>query len=201
MNLDRFTQKAQESIVEAQRLAEELQSPVLDSEHLLAALVEADDGIPAETLRRLGVDMPAFRGELAAALNKRAKIQGGSLTADPRVRHAIERASDEAKRLKDDYVSTEHLLLAIAEGGGEAQQLLDRHGANREAILQALAGVRGSQRVTSPNPESTYRPSRSTAATSPPRLVPASSIRSSAATRRSAASSRSCPAAPRTTRC
>ena len=62
MNLDRFTQKAQESIVAAQRLAEELQSPVLDSEHLLAALVEAADGIPAETLRRLGVDLPALRG-------------------------------------------------------------------------------------------------------------------------------------------
>ena len=61
MNLDRFTQKAQESIVAAQRLAEELQSPVLDSEHLLAALVEPDDGVPAETLRRVGVDLPAFR--------------------------------------------------------------------------------------------------------------------------------------------
>jgi ATP-dependent Clp protease ATP-binding subunit ClpB len=156
MNLDRFTQKAQESIVNAQRLAEELQSPVLDSEHLLAALVEPDDGIPAETLRRLGVDVPAFRGELAAALSKRARIQGGSLSADPRVKHAIERASDEAKRLKDEYVSTEHLLLAMAEGGGEAQQILDRNGANREAILNALTSVRGGQRVTSPNPESTY---------------------------------------------
>ena len=157
MNLDRFTQKAQESIVAAQRLAEDLQSPVLDSEHLLAALVEADDGIPAETLRRLGVDVPAFRGELAAALNKRAKIQGGSLSADPRVRHAIERASDEARRLKDDYVSTEHLLLAVSEGGGEAQALLDRNGANKEAILGALATVRGGQRVTSQNPETTYQ--------------------------------------------
>jgi len=114
MNLDRFTQKAQESIVAAQRLAEELQSPVLDSEHLLAALVEADDGIPSETLRRIGVDMPAFRGELAAVLGKRAKIQGGSLSADPRFRHAVEHAGDEARRLKDEYVSTEHLLLAIA---------------------------------------------------------------------------------------
>jgi len=149
MNLDRFTQKAQESIVAAQRLAEELQSPVLDSEHLLSALVEADDGIPAETMRRLGADLPAFRGELAAALSKRAKIQGGSLSADPRFRRAIERASDEARRLKDDYVSTEHLLLAVSEGGGEAQALLDRHGANKEAILQALASVRGGQRVTS----------------------------------------------------
>jgi ATP-dependent Clp protease ATP-binding subunit ClpB len=157
MNLDRFTQKAQESIVAAQRVAEELQSPVLDSEHLLAALVEPDDGIPAETLRKIGVDMPAFRGEVAAVLNKRARIQGGSLSADPRFKRAIEHASDEARRLKDEYVSTEHLLLAVAEGGGEAQQILDRNGANKEAILQALTGVRGSQRVTSQNPESTYQ--------------------------------------------
>ena len=157
MNLDRFTQKAQEAIVAAQQLAEGLQSPVLDSEHLLAALVEADDGIPAETLRRLGVDVPAFREELAAILSRRAKIQGGSMTADKRVSHAIERAGEEARRLRDEYVSTEHLLIAIAEGGGEAQQLLDRHGANKEAILQSLAGVRGGQRVTSQNPETTYQ--------------------------------------------
>jgi len=117
MNLDHFTRKPRNrsSRPNASPRAAE---PVLDSEHLLAALVEADDGIPAETLRRLGVDVPAFRGELAAALNKRAKIQGGSLSADPRVRHAIERASDEAKRFKDDYVSTEHLLLAIARAAG-----------------------------------------------------------------------------------
>jgi ATP-dependent Clp protease ATP-binding subunit ClpB len=157
MNLDRFTQKAQEAIVAAQRLAEELQSPILDSEHLLAALVEADDGIPAETLRRLGVDVPAFREELAAILGRRARIQGGSLTADKRVSRVIERAGEEARRLRDEYVSTEHLLIAIAEGGGEAQQLLDRHGANREAILLSLAGVRGGQRVTSQNPETTYQ--------------------------------------------
>jgi ATP-dependent Clp protease ATP-binding subunit ClpB len=157
MNLDHFTQKAQESIVAAQRLAEELQSPVLDSEHLLAALVEPDDGIPAETLRRIGIDLPAFREELAGMLNRRARIQGGSMSADPRFRRAVERAADEARRLHDDYVSTEHLLVAIAEGGGEAQQLLERGGANKEAILRALASVRGSQRVTSPNPESTYQ--------------------------------------------
>jgi ATP-dependent Clp protease ATP-binding subunit ClpB len=157
MNLDRFTQKAQESIVTAQRLAEDLESPVLDSEHLLAALLEPDDGIPAETLRRIGVDVPALRAELAAALNRRARIKGGSLSADPRMRHAVERAGDEAKRLKDEYVSTEHLLIAIAEGGGEAQQMLDRAGANKEAILRALATVRGSQRVTSQTPEGTYQ--------------------------------------------
>jgi ATP-dependent Clp protease ATP-binding subunit ClpB len=79
------------------------------------------------------------------------------MTADKRVSHAIERAGEEARRLRDEYVSTEHLLIAIAEGGGEGQQLLDRHGANKEAILQSLAGVRGGQRVTSQNPETTYQ--------------------------------------------
>jgi len=105
---------------------------VLDTEHLLAALVEADDGIPAETLRRIGVDLPAFRGEVAAALNKRARIQGGSLSADPRVRHVIEHAGDEARRLKDEYVSTEHLLLAIAEGAARPSKSSTATGRTRK---------------------------------------------------------------------
>ena len=77
MQLDRFTQKAQEAIIAAQALAQRLESPVLDAEHILSALLEPDDGIPAETLRRLGVDVPAIRGELAAILARRARIQGG----------------------------------------------------------------------------------------------------------------------------
>ncbi len=157
MNLDRFTQKAQEAILAAQQLAERLQSPVLDAEHILAALVEPDDGVPAETLRRIGVDLPAFRGELAAILARRAKIAGGALALDPRAKRVLERAAEEARRLNDEYVSTEHLLLAVAESGGEAQQLLERHRADREQILAALARVRGGQRVTSPNPEATYQ--------------------------------------------
>jgi ATP-dependent Clp protease ATP-binding subunit ClpB len=156
MKLDRYTEKAQEAIVAAQRLAEELQSPVLDAEHLLDALVEPDDGVPAETLRRIGVDLKAFRDGLAGILSRRAKIQGGSLSLDPRAKRAMEVAEEEAKRLGDEYVSTEHLLLAVAEVGGDARHLLDRHGATREAILNALQSVRGGQRVTSPNPEGTY---------------------------------------------
>ena len=156
MQLDRFTQKAQEAIVAAQELAQRLHSPILDAEHLLSALVEPDDGIPAETLRRLGVDLPTFRGEVAAALARRARIEGGSLSLDPRAKAAIERAEAEARRLGDEYVSTEHLLLGVSEAGGEAQRLLERHSAGHEAILQALQSVRGGQRVTSPNPEGTY---------------------------------------------
>jgi ATP-dependent Clp protease ATP-binding subunit ClpB len=157
MQLDRFTEKAQEAIVNAQQLAERLHSPVLDAEHLLSALVEPDDGIPAETLRRMGVDLAAFRGELAAILARRARISGGSLTLDPRAKRVIERAQEEARRLGDDYTSTEHLLLGVGDVGGESAGLLERHGAGREAVLAALQGVRGGQRVTNPNPEGTYQ--------------------------------------------
>ncbi|MES1239868.1 MAG: Clp protease N-terminal domain-containing protein, partial [Chloroflexota bacterium] len=111
MQLDRFTEKAQEAIVAAQNLAQRLESPVLDAEHLLSALTEPDDGVPAETLRRLGVDLPGFRGELAAILAKRARIQGGELRLDARAKRVIDRAQEEARRLGDDYTSTEHLLL------------------------------------------------------------------------------------------
>ncbi len=140
---------------------------MLDAEHLLSALLEPDDGVPAETLRRLGVDLPAFRGELAAILARRARIQGGSLTLDPRAKR-VDRASaeEEARRLGDEYVSTEHLLLGVAEVGGEGQQLLDRHGAGHEAILQALAsGPRRPARHVARTPRPRTRRSRSTAAT------------------------------------
>src|SRR5687767_4412067 len=156
MQLDRFTQKAQEAIIAAQSTAERLHSPVLDAEHLLSALIDPDDGVPAETLRRLGVDLPAFRGEVAAVLARRARIEGGSLSLDPRAKGVVERAEAEARRLTDDYVSTEHLLLGVAEAGGDAQAILERHGAGKEALLQALQSVRGGQRVTSQNPEGTY---------------------------------------------
>ncbi|HET7026864.1 MAG TPA: ATP-dependent chaperone ClpB [Candidatus Limnocylindrales bacterium] len=156
MQLDRYTQKAQEAIVAAQRLAERLHSPVLDAEHLLSALLEPDDGIPSETLRRLGVDLVALRGDVAAALSQRARIEGGSLALDARAKQVLERAEEEARRLGDEYVSTEHLLLGVLDAGGEAQQILERNGATREAVLGALQSLRGGQRVTSQNPETTY---------------------------------------------
>ncbi|HUQ78497.1 MAG TPA: ATP-dependent chaperone ClpB [Patescibacteria group bacterium] len=156
MQLDKYTEKAQEAIAAAQRAAAGLESPVLDAEHLLHALVEPDDGVPAETLRRLGVDLPAFRDELAGILGKRARIRSGSLSLDARAKRVLELGEQEARRLGDEYVSTEHLLLGVLEVGGEGRQLLERHGAGREAVLGALQSVRGGQRVTSPNPEGTY---------------------------------------------
>jgi ATP-dependent Clp protease ATP-binding subunit ClpB len=156
MQLDRYTQKAQEAIAAAQQAAQGMNSPVLDAEHLLHALIEPDDGVPAETLRRMGVDLPALRDELAGILGRRARIQGGSLSLDPRAKRVLELAEQEARRLGDEYVSTEHLLLAVIEVGGEGRQLLEKHGATRESVLSALQSVRGGQRVTSQNPEGTY---------------------------------------------
>jgi len=157
MKLDRYTQKAQEAILAAQQLASGAGSPVLDVEHILAALIDDPEGIPVMTLRQLGADPAQVALELSAVLARRAKIEGGQLSLDPRVRALVEKAEDEAKRLGDEYVSTEHLLLAAAIAGGDAQRLLEDVDAGHEALLKALEAVRGSQRVTTPNPEGTYQ--------------------------------------------
>ena len=157
MKLDRYTQKAQEAILTAQQLASSAKSPVLDVEHLLAALLDDPEGIPVMVLRQLGADPAAVAVEVAAVLGRRAKIDRGQLGLDPRVTTLITAAEDEAKALGDEYVSTEHLLLAAARSGGDAQRLLEAAGAGHEALLTALEGVRGSQRVTSANPEGTYQ--------------------------------------------
>jgi len=157
MKLDRYTEKAQEAILAAQRLAAEQDSPVLDAEHILVALLEDPEGIPVVTLTKLAADPASLAMELGAVLARRARVKGGSLSLDPRARQLVERAEEEAKRLKDEYVSTEHLLLAASQSGGDAQRILEAARATHEAILQALQGVRGGQRVTSQNPESTYQ--------------------------------------------
>src|SRR3977135_3608495 len=125
MKLDRYTEKAQEAILAAQRLAAEQDSPVLDAEHILAALLEDPEGIPAVTLRRLGADPASIEMELGAVLAKRARGKGGSPTPEPRAPQLGEHAEDEARRLKDEYVSTEHLLLAASQSGGDTQRILE----------------------------------------------------------------------------
>src|SRR5690606_13111246 len=122
-----------------------------------AALLEDPEGIPAATLRQLGADPAQVAIDLGVALSRRARVAGGQLALDNRARHLIERAENEAKRLGDEYVSTEHLLIAAAESGGEGRRVLEAAGAGKERILGALATVRGGQRVTTQNPETTYQ--------------------------------------------
>ena len=155
----RLTEKAQEAVVAAQRLAEGRHHTQLEPEHLLHALVGQEDGVVPAILERLEIQPKAVLRELDSALGGLAVASGSTQAyASNRLRRIFEAAEAEAERLKDDYVSTEHFLLALAddEERGPAGELLRRLGATRDRIYQALQEVRGGQRVTSPTPESTY---------------------------------------------
>jgi len=158
--LDRLTQKAQEAVQQAQAIAEKNQSQVMFPLHLLVALAEEKEGIVRPVLEKCGAHPDAILGEAArmiASLPKTAGAQPGMYLSQP-LNQVLERAFDEAGRFKDEFVSTEHLLLAIAEQRGDpAGQLLDRAGATHDAILKALVSVRGGQRVTDQSPESKYQ--------------------------------------------
>jgi ATP-dependent Clp protease ATP-binding subunit ClpB len=161
MNIQKYTEKAQEAIVAAQTLADREGHPEITPEHLLLTLVEQQEGIVPEILRKLNADPSAVASEIRQELGKNPAVHGGSQpTLSARFRQVTSAAEAEAARLKDEYVSTEHLLLAIAGETGRtatAARILQKHGATKDAILNALTAVRGSQRVTSQNPESTYQ--------------------------------------------
>jgi ATP-dependent Clp protease ATP-binding subunit ClpB len=161
MNIQKYTEKAQEAIVGAQTLADREGHPEITPEHLLLTLIEQQGGIVPEILRKLNADPSAVAAEIRAELGKTPAVHGGSQpTLSARLRQVANSAEAEAERLKDDYVSTEHLLLAIAGESGRTAvgaRILQKYGATKDAILKALTSVRGSQRVTSQNPESTYQ--------------------------------------------
>src|SRR5688572_15973540 len=159
MNINKYTEKAQEAILAAQQLADREGHPEILPEHLLLTLLEQKDGIVPTLVRKLNADPPALAGTVRAELNRQPRAHGGTQVAlSPRLRRVTDTAEQEAERLKDEYVSTEHLLIAMASESGRAPsaQLLQQHGINKDTILQALTSVRGSQRVTSQTPESTY---------------------------------------------
>ncbi len=158
MNINRFTQKAQEAVIAAQQLAQRGgQSEVLPV-HLLRALIDQPQGVVPQVLGRMGVDLEQLGVELNAVLNRLPTVSGGGEPQLSReLREALVAAHDELEGFGDQYVSTEHLLLAlIAKGDRRAGELLARHEITRERLLAALQGLRGSQRVTSQNPEGTY---------------------------------------------
>jgi ATP-dependent Clp protease ATP-binding subunit ClpB len=159
IRLDKFTVKGQEVLQAAQEIAARHDQQQIEPLHLLGALIEQQDGVVRPLLDRLGVRPEAMAAELEAQLGRLPKVTGVSQQyLGPRADEALQRAFDEAKKFKDEYVSTEHLFLAIAALEGDpAWDLLRRQGASHDAILQALAGIRGGHRVTSPTPESIYR--------------------------------------------
>jgi ATP-dependent Clp protease ATP-binding subunit ClpB len=160
MNINKYTEKAREAVAAAIELAREHNNPQLEPEHLLVALVEQREGIIPELLRKMNADPAAIARSARELLGKLPSAYGGSEPGlSPRLNKVTAAAEAEASRMKDEYVSTEHLFIAIADEGGRAAaaQLLKQIGVTRDSILQALAGVRGSQRVTNENPEGTYQ--------------------------------------------
>jgi ATP-dependent Clp protease ATP-binding subunit ClpB len=159
MRWEQFTVMSQEAIQKAQTRAEELGHQEIRPEHLLWSFLAQDENIVNALLAKVGAPAAKIKADLDAALAKLPKVSGGRETGPgPALRQVLEAARKEAEQLKDDYVSTEHLFLAmLKDGTNGAAKVLKANGVTEEAVLQALAAVRGSQRVTDPEPEGKYQ--------------------------------------------
>ncbi|MCY2939228.1 MAG: ATP-dependent chaperone ClpB [Planctomycetota bacterium] len=157
MNLNKYTEKAQEALVESQNLAQRGGQSAVEPEHLLKVLVEQDPGLALSILRKSGIAADGLARRIDQVVEQLPKISGGaSVGMGRRFSDTCLKAEDEAKAFKDDFVSVEHLLLALVADTGMAGRLLKEFGVSRNRLMTALQEVRGSQRVTSQNPESTY---------------------------------------------
>jgi ATP-dependent Clp protease ATP-binding subunit ClpB len=163
MDMSKLTQKSQEALQEAQSVAQRHGHTETDGEHLLLALLDQSDGLAPRLLVQAGADVDALREAVEAELARQPKVTGpgatpGQVYLTRRLAGLLDAAEREAKRLKDEYVSVEHLVLALADEGAKsaAGRLLTRHGVTRESFLTALTKVRGNQRVTSATPEGAY---------------------------------------------
>ncbi|MCW2515989.1 MAG: ATP-dependent chaperone ClpB [Mycobacterium sp.] len=163
MDINKLTQKSQEALTEAQSIATRMGHTEVDGEHLLMALIDQPDGLVPRLLEQVGADTAALRADVEGELNRRPKVSGpgatpGQVSVTRRLANLLETAEREAKRLKDEYVSVEHLVIALAEegSGSAAGRMLAAHGVTRESFLGALTKVRGNQRVTSASPEGAY---------------------------------------------
>jgi len=157
---DKFTLKAQEAVQRANELAAEHGNPELMPVHVLAALVEDKEGIVPPVVEKIGIGPQAVLHDAYEQLDRLPKVSGGATQASPSaaLNKMLEQAFKEAANFKDEYVSTEHLLLAATHGKRDAaQEILARHGATYDSILKALTAVRGSQKVTDQNPEAKYQ--------------------------------------------
>ena len=159
MNLDKFTIKAQDAIAEAQRLVMEHGQQQIEPEHILKAMLADPEGVAQTIVKKYGVPLPQLEQKLEEAIERMPKVQGaGQVYLSRRANQIINNAFNEARALKDEFVSTEHLLMAISEEkDGEAGKILASFGLTREMILRALMEIRGNQRVTDQNPEAKYQ--------------------------------------------
>src|SRR5579884_701810 len=161
MNINRFTQKAQEALAAAQQLAAERGNTQVEEEHLLMAMLDQESGVVPAILRRLEVDPATVRRRDEELLNHLATAYGGTSqpSISPELRNTLVRAHQIMEEMHDEYVAVEHLLLALADERNNTAvgRMLRELGVTKDAILNALSTIRGGQRVTSQNPEETYQ--------------------------------------------
>ena len=157
MNPDKWTNKTQEAFRDAQSAAERRGHPELTPEHLLAALLAQDGGVVPETLKKAGIDPRAAAAEVERFLSKKPQVQGGKLHASASLDAVMRKAEERMTFLKDEFVSAEHVLLGLLDAGGDGARLLAKLGLTPDKFLAALTQTRGSQRVTSQEPEATYQ--------------------------------------------
>jgi ATP-dependent Clp protease ATP-binding subunit ClpB len=164
MDLNRFTERAQEALQTAQTFAVRFNHQAVDVEHVLLSLLDQERGLATAILNKAGLSSEAIKLKVQRELERQPQVSGpgatpaGGIAITGRLNRLLVAASDEAKRLKDEYISVEHLLLAmLADDSGPAGRILKEFGVTRERLLVALQEVRGHQRVTSQNPEETYQ--------------------------------------------
>ena len=161
MRFDKFTLKGQENLQIAQQLAEKFGHQQIEPEHILRALMEQREGVIPSILGKIGADQQQVIEQLDVALEKIPKISGagyGQVYISPRSKAVLDKAFEEAEKMKDEYVSLEHILLAVAdEGEGEAASILSASGITRDIVLKALVDIRGGQRITDQSPEDKYQ--------------------------------------------
>ena len=158
MNLNKFTEKAQETVITAQNLASEFNHAEVTPEHLLIALLEQSGGVAPSVVRKMALDPTRIVVEARDLLKNMPQAYGADVRFSPRMKLIFDSALAEAQRMQDEYVSTEHLLLAVATEAGRspAAQVLQKQGVTKDKLYSALTQVRGTQRITSQNPEATY---------------------------------------------
>ncbi len=161
MRFDKFTLKVQEALQEAQGAASQMGHQALDVEHLFLSLLKQPEGIVSEIVRKLGPDPRRIEAEIRKALDRLPKVEGasgGQVYITPRLNRVLDAAIVEAARMKDEYVSAEHILIAAAdEKEGALSKILAANGVSKDAILRVLVEIRGNQRITDPNPEEKYQ--------------------------------------------
>jgi ATP-dependent Clp protease ATP-binding subunit ClpB len=156
MNLNKFTQRSIDAISYAQQMAQAESHPQITPEHLLAALLQQEEGLVPQIIKKLGADPEEILDEVKSALSLLPRQHGGQVYPSNEFSQVLYKAESELKHFKDEYVSVEHILLGLLEVKSKAQEILKAHGVKREEVLKALTSIRGSRRVTDADPESKY---------------------------------------------